>query len=138
MQYYIKLREKYGKLLEGRHGIDSLSRDLLIAWLVIGFLNGFIRSGIVTLAALLLPIVSLLRIFSKNDVRRGIENRKYLSARKKTADFFKLSARKFKERKTHKYYKCSNCSAVIRVKREKGEHTVVCPKCGKELHVKIR
>lgn len=124
--------------MEGRHGVDSLSRDMFIAWFVIGFLNGFFRSLIVTLSALILPVVALLRVFSTNSVKRGIENRKYLDIRKKAADFFKLSSRKFKERKTHKYYKCSNCSAQLRVRREKGEHTLVCPKCGKELHVKIR
>ena len=138
MQYYLQLKEKYDKLMEGRHGVDSLSRDMLLLWFVVGFLNGFFRSRIVSLVSLLLPLLALLRVFSTNSVKREIENRKYLGIRKSTVDFFKLSKRKFNERKTHKYYKCSNCSAQLRVRREKGEHTVVCPKCGKELHIKIR
>ncbi len=132
------LKAKYDKLMEGRHGVDSLSRDCLIVWFIVGFLNGFIRSRIVAIASLLLPLFALLRIFSTNDVKRAAETRKYLELRNNAAEFFKISYRRIKERKTHKYYKCKNCSSYLRVKRKKGEHTVVCPKCGKEIRVKIR
>ncbi len=138
LQYYAKLREKYEKLMEGRHGFDTLGRDLLILWFITGFLNGFIRSRIITLLSLLCPLTVLLRMFSTNSVKRSKETRKYLELKENAAEFFKLSYRKFQERKTHKYYRCKNCSANIRVKRVKGEHTVVCPKCGKEFRVKIR
>ena len=138
LQYYAKLREKYEKLMEGRHGFDTLGRDLLILWFITGFLNGFIRSRIITLLSLLCPLTVLLRMFSTNSVKRSKETRKYLELKENAAEFFKLSYRKFQERKTHKYYHCKNCSANIRVKRVKGEHTVVCPKCGKEFRVKIR
>lgn len=138
MQYILTLRQKYEKLMAGRYGFDTLSGDALVLWFVTGFINGFVRSRIFALAALLLPIFAGVRMFSKNIAKRSAENEKYLSFRRKAADFFKLSYKKFSERKTHRYYKCSNCDAQLRVKREKGRHTVVCPKCGKELHVKIR
>ena len=145
MQYYLKYREKYDKyrekydkLMAGRHGFDTLCRDLLVIWIVIGFLNGFIRSRIVSIASLLLPLFSLLRAFSTNTVKRSAESRKYKKMRDDVFEFFKISYRKIKERKTHKYYKCKNCSSYLRVKRKPGEHTVVCPKCGKEIRVKIR
>ena len=124
--------------MAGRHGFDTLTGDMLVLWLLIGFINSFIGSRIVSLVILVFPAFAVWRMFSKNLAKRDAENAKYLKLRRKTVDFFKLSKRKFSERKTHKYYKCSNCSAQLRVKREKGEHTVVCPKCGKELHVKIR
>ena len=138
MQYIMKLRASWEKLMEGRYGFDTLSGDLLAAWVITGFINGFIRSRIFSLVTLILPIAALLRMFSTKEEKRRAANRRYLGFRKGVIEFFKVTFKRCKERKTHKYYKCSNCSAYLRVKRKKGEHTVVCPKCGKELHVKIR
>ena len=138
MRYLASLRAKYMKLMNGRYGMDKLNRDMLILWLVIGFLNNFIGSKVLMLVGLLFPLLALLRMFSTAVYKRSNENRKYSELKKKFVDWVKLSVRKFKERKTHKYYTCKNCSAYIRVKRKPGEHTVDCPKCGKEIKVKIR
>lgn len=138
IQYLAQLRAKYMKLMEGRYGIDSINRDLLILWIVIGFINGFIGSRVVMLCGLLLPLFAGLRMFSTAVYKRSSENRKYLKIRSSAAEGIKLRVRMIKERKTHRYYKCKNCSAYIRVKRKKGEHTIDCPKCGKEIRVKIR
>lgn len=138
MQYIMKFKAGYEKLMEGRYGFDTLSGDLLVVWVITGFINGFVRSRIFSLCALALPVAAALRMLSTKTEKRRAANRKYLKYRKGAAEFFKITVKRFKERKTHKYYKCSNCSAYLRVKRRKGEHTVVCPKCGKELHVKIR
>lgn len=138
MQYLAQLKMKYDKLMYGKYGLDKLSRDMLILWLVIGLVNSLFRSRVVMLAALVLPILAVLRMFSENVVKRTRENLKYLSIRTKVTDFVKLRYRMAKEFKTHRYYKCKNCSAYLRVPRKKGEHTVGCPKCGKEFKVKIR
>ena len=133
-----KYKSRYDKLMEGRHGVDSLSRDLFVLWIILGFFNGFVRSKILMLLSLMLPLFSCLRVFSTNSVRRSAECRKYLELRSGCAEFFKITKRRFDDRKTHKYYKCKNCSAYLRVKKKPGSHVVACPKCGKELHVKIR
>lgn len=138
MQYLARLKMKYDKLMYGKYGLDKLGRDMLILWLIIGFINALFRSRIVMLVALILPILTAVRMFSDNIVKRTKENLKYLSVRTKVIDFFKLRYRMIKEFKTHRYYKCKNCSAYLRVPRKKGEHTVGCPKCGKEFEVKIR
>lgn len=138
LQYLSRIRAGYERLMEGRHGFDTLSGDLIIVWCITGFINGFVRSRIFSLAVLVFPIIAVLRMLSTNSVKRSAENRKYIKLRSSCAEFFKITYKRIKERKTHKYYKCSNCSSYLRVKRKKGEHTVVCPKCGKELHVKIR
>lgn len=33
------------------------------------------------------------------------------------------------------YVTCKNCKAVLRLKRRRGIHTAVCPKCGKDVKV---
>ncbi len=137
IQTYMKLRKKYDKLMEGRHGFDKLSRDLLVLWFVVMLLNGFIRNKWVSLVSLICPIISVLRALSVNDVKRGIENRKYLEILKSVRKSFLLLTKKFHDRKTYKYVKCKNCDAVIRVKRVGGKHIVACPKCRKEFAVRI-
>ncbi len=138
MQYLAQLRMKYEELMCGRYGIDKLNKDLFIVWLIIGLINTLFRSRIVMLAALLLPILAVVRMLSHNTVKRSKENLKYLEIRTKVFDFFKVQYRRIKEIKTHRYYKCKNCRSYLRVRRKKGEHTVGCPKCGKEFKVKIR
>ncbi len=138
MQQLAQLRARYMKLMEGRCGLDKLNRDLLILWIIIGFLNGFIGSRIVSLCGLILPLLAGLRMFSTSIYKRSKENRKYLELKSSVVDGVKIRYRMIKERKKHRYYKCKNCSAYIRVKRKKGEHTIDCPKCGKEIRVKIR
>lgn len=137
MQYLAELRAKYLKLMDGKYGFDKLNRDLIFLWFIIGFLNGFFRIRIVSLVSLVLPLVAVLRMFSTAVYKRSNENRKYLEIKAKLTEFFKIQYLRIKERKTHKYYKCKNCSAYIRVKRKPGEHYVDCPKCGKEIKVKI-
>lgn len=138
MQFLLQLKRKYDKLTEGKYGFDTLGRDMMILWVIIGFLNRFIRSRIVEFAALVLPVLALLRVFSEAVYKRSNENRKYLEIREKVFQFVKIHFMMIKESKTHRYYKCKNCSSYIRVKRKKGEHYVDCPKCGKEIKVKIR
>lgn len=138
MQYLNELRLKYMKLMNGKYGLDKLCIDMLVLWLIVGVVNTFIRSRIVTLVALILPILAALRMFSKDIAKRSKENMQYSKIKSKTIEFFKLQYRKLKEIKTHRYYKCKNCDSQLRVRRKKGEHTVCCPKCGKEFKVKIR
>lgn len=138
MELLMKARKRYEILMQGRHGFDTLSGDLLVLWLVLGFIGGFIRSGIYSAAILAVPAAAVLRMLSKNLERRQIENAKYLKLRHSFVKGVQMRYRMFTERKTHKYYKCKNCSSYIRVKKITGEHTVACPKCGKEFRVKIR
>ncbi|MDE7390405.1 MAG: hypothetical protein K2M82_05650 [Lachnospiraceae bacterium] len=137
MHFLTDLSLKYQKLMNDRHGMDTLSRDAIFLWLIVGVVNTFIGSRVVMLVALLLPIFSILRMFSKETYKRSRENLKYMGFRAKAVDFFKMQYRKVRDVKTHRYFKCRNCCSHIRVKRIKGKHTVCCPKCGKEFAVNI-
>jgi DNA-directed RNA polymerase subunit RPC12/RpoP len=66
------------------------------------------------------------RVFSKDMTRRISENRKFLS-------IWNPLAARFKDRKTHKYYKCPSCSQQLRVPKKKGNLSIKCPKCGTEF-----
>ncbi len=138
MQFFAEMNMKLRQFMDGRYGFDTLSRDMFILWLITGVINVFIRSRVFMLVALIIPILAVLRMLSRNINKRSLENRKYLEIRKKVINFFKVQYRRVKEYKTHRYYKCKNCHAYLRVRRKEGVHMVRCPKCGKEFQVKIR
>lgn len=138
MHNIIQIRDKYLKFMDGKYGFDTLNRDMVFLWFIIGFFNNFSKSRIVSLLSLALPIGAAFRAFSDSIYKRSNENRRYLELKDGVGESLQVGYCRIKERKTHKYYKCSNCSTYFRVKRKPGEHYVDCPKCGKEFKVKIR
>ena len=138
LEKFNEIKEKYDKLMTGRYGVfDTLNKDMIIVCLVIGFLNLFIRSLIIRVLSPALIVLVVLRLFSTNEVKRITENIKYMEFKEKSKEFLKIQYQRVKEYKTHRYYKCKNCSSYIRVPAKKGKHTIDCPKCGKEFEVKI-
>ncbi len=61
-----------------------------------------------------------------------MERQKYLAVRYRIKQKFQLYKNIWRDRKTHKYYKCPHCKAVVRISKPgKGRTiTVDCPKCG--------
>jgi len=132
-------REKYYNLMVGRYALwDRLNKDMLIFCVALNFINLFIGSWIVRTVAALLFLAPIFRVFSKNIDKREDENTNYCKKRKGVVEWFKIMYKRISEIKTHRYYKCKNCDSYIRVPYKKGEHTIDCPKCGKEFKVKIR
>ena len=121
----------------GRYGSDKLGNVLLITYFIIVILHtfiGFFWSNVwvdaaVWLISSILAITVIWRMLSRNVAKRRRENERFCG-------FFKLIKNKFRDRKTHVYRKCPNCSAVLRLPRAKGKHTVVCPRCKNRFNVR--
>ena len=129
--------------MSGRYGTDELSYGLIILSVIIAVVNIFVRFisykvfAVLQLVVYALLIYALFRILSRNLEARRKENRFF---REKTS-FFKERAELYNKRKndkTHIYKKCPQCKAVLRLPDRIGEHTTVCPRCGKEFKVKVR
>lgn len=121
----------------GRYGLDRLGQLNLAIWAVLAVINIFVRSWILYILCALLCILCLFRMMSRNFPARQAENRKFLQL----LGGARSRARQQQERqkdKTHRYIKCKICGATLRVPRDKGRHTVRCPKCGKEFSIRIR
>ena len=82
-------------------------------------------------------ILNMLRPFSKNHSARYKENQTYLSISSKVKNCLNLQVKKFKDRKEYRYRKCPNCKKLLRLKNQKGKHTVCCPNCHKDFDVRI-
>lgn len=116
------MKEKLIRFMQGRYGVDALTKFMLyvaIGLMVIGLV---FRNGIFNSLAMLLLILGYFRMFSKNIQKRYAENMKYYKIRNQITGFFKV-------RKTHHIYKCPSCKQKIRIPKGKGKIEITCPKC---------
>lgn len=120
----------------GRYGLDELGKVNIFLWLILAFINIFVRSKIIYIIYFVLCLLCLFRMMSKNTVARSAENRKFIKLFGKVKGDVETKKSHASD-KTHKYIRCKICGANLRVSRKKGKHTVKCPKCGKEFGVRI-
>ena len=133
------MKERLRKFMEGRYGADELNRFLTVCgWVLL--LIGFVLSGIDSKVALIVGsvlvtlswaalIYSLFRTFSKRTQERASENYKYFVCKNKVLGWFRRLKARWQDRKTHRYFRCPQCKATVRVPRGKGKIRITCPKC---------
>ncbi len=119
---------QFQQFMIGRYGNDELTRFLSIASLVTLVLSFFFSP--LYLLSLALIVWSLFRTFSKNIPARINERDRYLQIKSTVAQKCRLYKRMWAERKTHRYFHCRHCHAVIRIPKGKGTVDVGCPRCG--------
>lgn len=128
--FFAKLAYKINVFMRGRYGSDLLNLVILCVSLVISLSASLFRLPFLTLIAFPLVCLALFRSLSRNVWKRQREMyvfRKFLNVFKRKRDLIRCKRR---DRKTHLYFKCSYCKAVLRVPRNKGKISVCCPKCG--------
>ncbi len=121
--------QKFQRWMQGRYGNDQLGTALFIGYLVCFFLSIFIHSYLLTIFAYVFAIITIFRIFSKNYQKRYAENQLFLKYYNPIKAKFHGSVSRFKQRKTYKFYRCSQCKQLIRVPKGKGKIEITCPKC---------
>ncbi len=117
------------KFMAGRYGGDQLSTVLVLLSL---FLTLSSRLANIPFLAFIgyIPLgISIFRIFSKDIPKRRMENYKFAIFMSPVYSWFKKAENRFKDRKTHKYFKCPNCNSSLRLPKGKGKLIVTCPKC---------
>lgn len=136
------LRERIARFMAGRYGVDSLYYALFISSFVLFIINMFlinfrILSLIIALIADALFFYAIFRFLSRNIYKRQRENAAYLNFMKKPKKHFNLIKCKFRDRKTHVYKCCPSCRNNLRLPKQRGKHTVVCPCCKNRFDVRI-
>ena len=98
--------------------------------------NGLAYVGLVLYyGSVVLWVLVLFRMFSRNLYKRQAENQKWLQARSRRRGA--ASAAKARRADTeHKYFTCKRCKTICRVPVGKGKVIITCPKCGAEIHGK--
>ena len=129
------MRHKFNKFMQGRYGVDDLSRFTMGVALVLiilaMFANIFSRTVGSTLDILGVAAIvyAYIRIFSRNIQQRYAENQKFLQMTSKFRFRFNIEKDLMKQRKTHHIYSCPGCGQKIRIPKGKGKIEIECPKC---------
>ena len=130
-------RERIARFMVGRYGTDRLYHFLMVLCAVLIVLNIFIGSLIISALELVILAYASYRVFSKNIYKRQTENTAFLRMVEKPDKYINLLKCKHRDRKTHVYKKCPSCRNNLRLPKEKGKHTVVCPCCKNRFDVRI-
>lgn len=123
------MKYKLRAFFSGRNGIDDLGRALLWGALLILVLSSLLGNTFLYSMSLVLFCYVYMRAFSRNLEKCRQQNEKYLSWR----DFRRL---RFRQRKTHKFYRCPKCKQPLRVPKGKGRICITCRNCGERFEKK--
>lgn len=119
--------------MQGRYGVDNLSRFLSSVALVLILLTFVIRIQLLSTIGLILIAIVYFRMFSRNIQKRYRENVKFIQLRQSFTGFFTNFRRNAQQRRQYHIYKCPRCAQKIRIPRGKGKIMVRCPRCGCEF-----
>ena len=140
----MRFRNRLMSFMYGRNGFDKFGRFLFVLYLILVVVQWIISifvppivSFIMSSAIMLLAIYIFFRAFSRNLVKRQAENYKYVQFASKMKTHFSLQKSKIRDRNTHVYKKCPRCKAVLRLKKIKGKHRAVCPRCANTFDVRV-
>lgn len=131
--WFRSLGSKMQSFMYGRYGYDELSQFLSKTALLCVIVGLFAYPGFFCGLAMALYLVTMFRMYSKNIMKRKQERDAYLRRTQPLRDWQALQKRKFNDRKTHKFYRCSQCKTSLRVPKGKGKIKIHCPKCGAEI-----
>lgn len=128
---------KISQFMKDRYGHDKLGTFILIITGILYFINLFARSYWLFVIALIPLIIYIYRALSKNITKRLYENRKYLEILSIVKSFFKRQYLKIRDFNTHRYVKCPNCKAQLRLKKRTGVQSIHCPRCNSDFKKNI-
>lgn len=125
----------------GRYGPDSLSLFLIVVSLICTLTSSLFGGVLVLiLISYILWFWVIFRLLSRNIAARQKENETFLRMvgwlRDHTTGirgWFKTQSNRFRDRKTHKYFRCPTCHQMVRVPKNKGKVRIICPKCKNEF-----
>lgn len=149
------------KFMQGRYGFDQLGQALSVSVVVMwifsilcGVLANMLRlvwiawlSTILNWVGLILLVLMLFRMLSRNADARRRENEAFLRRRTRRAERKRASSKdisskgkgKTKDKANadagYKYLSCSFCGQQMRVPAGKGKIAVKCPSCGEKTIV---
>lgn len=130
------MKEKVIRFMQGRYGaygVDSLTKFLLAAGLIVMFVSSAFRGRSVNLVCYALGwaivIYCYFRLFSRNVTKRYAENQAFLSRTSPIRGFFRRQKSIWQQRRVYHIYTCPGCKQKIRIPRGKGRIEVRCPKC---------
>lgn len=123
------IRNAIQRFMYGRYGNDQLNVLLLVLYLALYLIFSLTRFVPLYWLSLLVIVLGLYRMLSRNFARRRAENAKFMHFVGPVIRWVRLR-RTIHRDKEHVYFKCPSCGQQLRVPRGKGKITVTCRSCG--------
>ena len=130
MNFLSRMKISLARFMQGRNGADNLGIFTLLSGLVLSLTSSFTGLWILSLLSMLLYILTLFRMFSRNRPKRMEENRKYLALSSGLKTKITQFVKRIKNRKEYRYFRCPQCKVLLRMKRGSGEKDITCVRCG--------
>jgi uncharacterized protein YbaR (Trm112 family) len=124
------------RFMTGRYGGDQLSIVLLITSVLFTLISSLTKLPLLALVGYIPLGLCIFRMLSKNVTKRSMENYKFSILVSPVYSWFKKTQQHVLDAKTHKYFKCPNCKAQLRIPKGKGKIVITCPKCKTEFEAK--
>lgn len=118
-----------------KYFIDELNRLLLFIWLITFIISLFTHTFILDLIPIIIFIIILFRLLSKNKSARYKENKIYLKFLKTIKKPFNNIIRNYRDRKIYVYKKCPKCKTTLKLPlpNKRGINHAKCPSCGNRV-----
>ena len=147
MGFFRRLNNGFARFMYGRNGVDQLNQATLYFFLILcvvravisAFFGSFFAARlmvrILDYVLLVLFVLILFRMFSKNLPKRRAENMKWVNFCYKVKNR-RSGAKARHADKDHRYFTCKTCRTICRVPVGKGKIIITCPKCGTQINAK--
>ena len=124
-----KWKYKLARFFQGCYGIDEFSQVLMVGGCACVIVDMFAGTAVLNLVGVAAMLYAMFRTYSKNIAQRRKELNWYALKSRKPKAWYKLTKKKWTNRKTTKYFKCEKCGQVMSVPKGVGKIRVTCPKC---------
>ena len=123
------IRQYLSRFMTGRYGMDQLNLFLMSTYLVLYLVFFLTRLWVLDLIVMVLLLVVVFRMLSRDITRRQAENARFLQIARPIQQNFRTFRTRMKDRE-HRYFKCPSCGQRMRVPRSMVRITVHCRTCG--------
>ena len=120
------------RFMDGRHGHDELSMFtsfLSCILLIVAMFARGVAGSILWLLAFFGLIGTYFRILSRNSARRDRENAAFLDMTRPVTDMIARRRQRKRQKNLYCFFKCPQCSTVLRVPKGKGHIRITCKCC---------
>lgn len=122
--------------MAGRYGPDHLTLALLVVSFILSFVLFWIPVPFLGLLSYIPLGFALFRMLSRNILKRGEENIKFLKVWNTIRGWFRKTKQHHADRKIYHFTACPSCKQKIRLPKGRGKLRVTCPKCGHQFERK--
>lgn len=127
--WWNKMKARMQSAMEGRYGSDELTQFLISVAFVILLVSLVPKLRFLYVFSAAIMLWAVVRCYSRNMDKRYAEREKYLRFKRAQEEELSFRQRQWVDRKTHKYLRCKQCKAILRIPKGMGKVEVHCPKC---------